>query len=186
MNVLISLIIALVASAAHAAPGDLDTTFGSGTGRVLTGFGPVSYDPAYSSAVQADGRLVVAGYTFASVPSGPRQFVVVRYNTDGSLDSTFASGGKFILTIQNWPPTSWDGAGVHVLPNGKILGAGLAGARNFVLVRLTSSGALDTSFGTLGTGVVVTSLAYLSASYAEYKFKGFAVSAEAGLTHQNH
>jgi|HubBroStandDraft_6_1064221.scaffolds.fasta_scaffold13289_4 uncharacterized delta-60 repeat protein len=71
--------------------GSLDTTFGT-NGTVVTDFFGNS-DKALGLAFQADGKLIVTG--FATVPSTLQQtFVVVRYNTDGSLDQTFGTGGK--------------------------------------------------------------------------------------------
>jgi uncharacterized delta-60 repeat protein len=68
--------------------GSLDTTFDS-DGKVTTAIGS-SDDLAYSVAIQADGKIVAAGLSHnGSYP----KFAVVRYNTDGSLDTTFDSDG---------------------------------------------------------------------------------------------
>ncbi len=76
---------------AHAAAGDLDPTFGSG-GKVITDLGgPV--DTPFSVAVQSDGRILVAGYSGTYFPDN-FDFALVRYTTNGSLDSTFGTGGK--------------------------------------------------------------------------------------------
>ena len=87
-----------------AAPGDLDTTF-AGTGKTRTGFGGGG-DFGRAVAVQADGKLVVAGY---SKNGSPTDFAVVRYNADGSLDDggpsdttptdSFGNGGKVLTPI---------------------------------------------------------------------------------------
>src|SRR5262249_42936154 len=68
-------------------PGDLDPTFGVG-GKVLTDFG--GDETATAVAVQPDGKIVVVGYTNYS------DFAVARYNVDGSLDSSFGTGGKVV------------------------------------------------------------------------------------------
>jgi len=69
------------------APGDLDTTF-AGTGFTRLGFGR-GHDQGYAVARQADGKMVVVGKT-----SGRFTFVeALRYNTDGSLDTTFGGSG---------------------------------------------------------------------------------------------
>src|SRR5439155_10505733 len=73
------------------ANGTLDAAFG-GTGSIFTHFGP-QYDEATAVSIQADGKLVVAGYyriTFFST----FDFAMARYNPDGSLDAGFGSGGR--------------------------------------------------------------------------------------------
>src|SRR5688500_12743553 len=63
--------------------GGLDLSFG-GAGKVNTPFAGPSGDNAQALAVQADGKIVAAGYTNAN--AAVNDFAVVRYNTDGSLD----------------------------------------------------------------------------------------------------
>src|SRR5215472_16544594 len=75
--------------AAQAAAGDLDPTFGIG-GKVTTDI-KRSTDIAQAVAVQADGKLVVVGQTFQNNDYTTEDFVVTRYNTDGTLDNTFGS-----------------------------------------------------------------------------------------------
>src|SRR6516225_4144532 len=91
----------------NAADGDLDTTFGSG-GMVITNFG--GYDFASALALQSDGKIVAAGTTRPGGPSGSSNFALARYNSDGSLDTTFGTGGRvtadslgeaFALAIQS-------------------------------------------------------------------------------------
>lgn len=132
---------------AHAAPGDLDTTFGTG-GQVTTTFG-TSVQHAKAIAVQSDGKLVVAGY--AQIGSNV-DFAVVRYNLNGSLDSTFNGSGKVTTDIAGG---SDQGYGVVIQTDGKIIVAGTGatgGGYDFAVVRYNSNGSLDTSFG--GTGKV--------------------------------
>src|SRR5205823_2792643 len=69
--------------------GSLDASL-DGDGKVTTDLGG-SNDYAYAVAVQADGKIVVAGY---SANGGNQDFAVVRYNADGSLDPTFDGDGK--------------------------------------------------------------------------------------------
>ena len=66
--------LALGVAPAAAAPGDLDTTFGTG-GKVLTNFG--GFDDGNSIAIQGDGKIVVAGYSPAS--GSPYDFALARY-----------------------------------------------------------------------------------------------------------
>jgi uncharacterized delta-60 repeat protein len=134
--------------ALHAAEGDLDPTFGLG-GKVKTDFGN-TFDAAEEVAVQPDGKIVVAGNRFTSTGD----FAVARYNTDGSLDTTFGTGG---LVFTDLSGGSFDFARAMTLqPDGKIVVAGSSSAplspsdEDFALVRYNSDGSLDTTFGTGG------------------------------------
>jgi len=66
---------------------NLDSAFG-GTGRVTTDLGATN-DAGYAAAVQGDGKTVVVG-------TSNNNFAIVRYKTDGTLDSTFGTSGKTI------------------------------------------------------------------------------------------
>ena len=82
---------------AQAAPGDLDPSFGTG-GKVLTDLGSASLDFVSAIAIQADGKIVAAG--FSSSDGGlTGDFALVRYNADGSLDGSFGSGGKVLTDL---------------------------------------------------------------------------------------
>lgn len=127
--------------------GSLDTSFG-GTGRIRT---PVlsSDDYANAAALQADGKIVVAGYTDAG--SFNYDFAVVRYNADGSLDTSFDTDGKATIPILSGEDQA---NAVALQTDGKIVLAGYAinGASNeeFALARFNANGSLDTSFDTDG------------------------------------
>ena len=82
----------LLSVSAQAADGDLDPTFGTG-GMVTTDL-KHSTDIANAVAVQADGKLVVVGQTYKQNDFSDEDFVVARYNTNGTLDNTFGRGGK--------------------------------------------------------------------------------------------
>src|SRR2546423_5332664 len=71
----------------HAADGDLDSTFGT-AGQVMTDFNN-STDIAYAVAVQTDGKLVVVGTTYTDNDYSNEDFAVARYNTNGTLDTSF-------------------------------------------------------------------------------------------------
>jgi uncharacterized delta-60 repeat protein len=101
-----------------AADGDLDPTFGSG-GKVTTDFSG-SDNVAQAIALQPDGKIIAAG---SAGPYPLVDFALARYNGDGSLDSTFGSGGKVTTDFFG----SVDGAnGVALQTDGKIVAAGLA------------------------------------------------------------
>ncbi|KQP53645.1 cadherin-like domain-containing protein, partial [Methylobacterium sp. Leaf108] len=129
------------------ADGGLDTTF-NGTGKVLTPVG-TSTDVGNSVTVQADGKIVVAGYGTGSI--GNNDFAVVRYNVDGSLDTSFNGTGKVLTPVG----TSGDfGQSVTVQADGKIVvagyGIGSGGNTDFAVVRYNADGSLDTGFGAGG------------------------------------
>lgn len=139
----------LLASPASAAPGDLDTAFdGDGIATVNVGDGPA---PVRISALvrQDDGKLVAGGTT--SNGSIRSQFVIARYNADGSLDSGFGGGdGVVIITVGKYSSFVND---LAIQGDGKIVAVGWA-YRDFGVVRLNADGSLDGSFGE--SGIVTT------------------------------
>jgi len=140
--------------------GTLDTSFG-GTGKVVTPIDSNSGDLAQSVAIQSDGKIVAAGYSIGSTDG---DFAVVRYNTNGSLDTSFNGTGKVVTPVGS----SDDYArAVAIQSDGKIVAAGSSytGQNNdFAVVRYNTDGTLDTSFN--GTGKVVTPIGSSSADYA--------------------
>jgi uncharacterized delta-60 repeat protein len=129
--------------------GGLDFTFGT-SGRVRTDFGG-RYDDASALAVQADGRIVVAG---SSSDATGNDMAVARYNSDGTLDPSFDGDGLALVDLGG----ESSARAVAVQPDGKIVLAGWATrsvgtgccASDFALVRLTTGGAVDSSFGVDG------------------------------------
>jgi uncharacterized delta-60 repeat protein len=112
--------------------GSLDPTF-SGDGKQTTGFGV-----AEGVAIQPDGKIIAVGRG----GTDGANFVLARYNPNGSLDATFSGDGK-----QQTDFGGYDGAnGVALQGNGKIVAAGFALGGDFGLARYNSSGTLDTSF----------------------------------------
>ena len=129
--------------------GSLDTSFDT-DGIATTAIGTNSDDSGRAVAVQSDGKIIVAGTSdFA--------FAVVRYNSDGSLDTTFDTDGKTTVDPNLNSDSGYDGAfGVAVQADGKIVVAGVDGEQ-FVVVRLNSDGSLDTTFDT--DGIATTEIA---------------------------
>lgn len=124
--------------------GDLDNTFGSG-GIVITEFGSY-YEKANSIVIQIDGKIVVAGMSYNGTAY---DFALLRYNNDGTLDSTFNSDGKVATNIGS----SSKGYSVALQNDGKIVVAGcnLNGSDyDFALIRYSSDGTLDCTFDTDG------------------------------------
>ena len=127
--------------------GSLDSKFGS-SGIVTTDIGG-SADVAHSVAIQKDGKIVVAGWSNSS----GWDFAIVRYNSDGTLDGSFGSGGIVTTDIEN----SIDGAySIAIQNDGKIVAAGSSGTRSdgsdndFAIVRYNTNGGIDNSFGSDG------------------------------------
>ncbi len=132
------------AAARFTSTGAIDTTFGS-NGVVLADVSDKS-SQANALAVQPDDKVVVAGYSEFGSYNPKDRFALARFNADGSLDSSFGSGGKLTTII-----TSNDMAyAVAVQPDGKIVAAGSSSGQ-FALARYNSNGSLDTSFGNNGT-----------------------------------
>lgn len=126
--------------------GTMDSTFG-GDGLVTTGlYG--GDDLAYALAIQPDGKIVAAGYSYHTI-YGQKVFSVARYNTDGTLDATFGGGGK---ALANFGSGDQNAYGVALQADGKIVvsGAGFFNPNpadsHFCVARFTSSGALDNTF----------------------------------------
>jgi uncharacterized delta-60 repeat protein len=129
--------------------GSLDSGFG-GSGTVVTNLQRT--DSASGLAIQADGKIVAVGQTRATTGGSDYDFGVVRYNPNGSLDTSFGGVG-YVIT----PFTSAFDAAASVLvqPDGKIVAAGVANAaspstQDLALARYNPDGSLDGSFGVAG------------------------------------
>jgi uncharacterized delta-60 repeat protein len=122
--------------------GALDASFGSG-GLVTTDFGS-GWDYAYAVAIQGDGKIVAAGQ--AGIGSFPPDFALVRYNSDGTLDASFGSGGKVTTDFGGMDHAY----AVAIQSDSKIVAVGQARDGSFGLARYNSDGTLDASFGNGG------------------------------------
>jgi uncharacterized delta-60 repeat protein len=100
---------------------------------------------AHAVAIQRDGKIVVVGFSFG------RDWAIVRYNPDGSLDPTFGAGGFKFVSPLGIEGDSWASA-VAIQPNGKLVVGGFTYANGlaFALIRLNANGNLDPSFGSGG------------------------------------
>jgi uncharacterized delta-60 repeat protein len=132
-----------------AAAGGLDPSFGIG-GKVHTDFAH-RFDEGWGIAVQHDGRIVVAGETVHEVGGADdRDFSVVRYLPDGSLDKSFGNDGKVSTDFGKDFELAFD---MTLQPDGKIVAAGESGSStddssfDFALARYNADGSLDTTFG---------------------------------------
>jgi uncharacterized delta-60 repeat protein len=130
--------------------GSLDTTFGpSGNGKVVTSG---VQGGASAVAVQADGKIVVTGGIYAG--TWTPGIAVVRYNSDGSLDSGFGTGGRVSTNVSGSGlpngPTS-----MVLQSDGKIVVGGYnkvygGGGYSLDILRYNIDGTLDTTFASLG------------------------------------
>ena len=135
------------------ADGSLDTTF-DGDGIAVTDLGGA--DSARAVAVQPDGKILVGGSSNAGINS--KDFAVVRYNTDGSLDTDSDADPASDFGLVGFVTEDLGGSAdtvkaLAVEPNGKVVAAGI-GPSGFGLARFDEFGDLDTSFdddGILGT-----------------------------------
>lgn len=138
---ILMVVIALVGLARAA--GNLDPSFGGGTGKVARSIGAQA-DLGYAMVIQPDGKIVVAGVSAL----GPNNnTAVARFNSDGTIDPTFSFGGAVSFVFS--PGEDWANA-VTLQSDGKIVIAGKATVGNqsqFMVARLTTGGGLDGTFG---------------------------------------
>lgn len=133
--------------------GLLDPNFGNG-GVVISPVSMTFEDGARAVAVQADGKIVAVGYVDSG--NGNYDFAVARYNTDGSLDTTFGGDGIVITAISAGRD---EAHAVVIQPDGQIVVAGITSnnttGTDFVVARYNSAdGSLDASFN--GSGYITT------------------------------
>jgi uncharacterized delta-60 repeat protein/uncharacterized repeat protein (TIGR01451 family) len=129
--------------------GTLDTTFGGGTGKVVTDFNGTS-DRIWGLTIQTDGKIVAVGETVSLVFPGTNDIAVARYNTNGTLDTSFGGTGK--VTTDHGGGASNAAYGV-AMSGTNIIVAGyeaVSGNNDFMVARYTTAGVLDPTFGTLG------------------------------------
>jgi len=149
------------ALAAYRSSGLLDASFGGG-GKVVTDMG--GNDQARGAVLVPGGKIVVVGYT--KFGQGVQDFAVARYNSDGTLDTSFGPNGNGKVTTDL-------GAGdvaraVVLQSDGKIIAGGYTGSGGglsrpdgrdvgeFAMVRYDTDGSVDTSFGV--GGIVITDM----------------------------
>lgn len=127
------------------------------SGVQTTGF--LANDAGYAIAIQADGKVVVAGTASTGFNI---DFALARYNVDGSLDTAFGAGGKVITPIGAGDDTA---RAVAIQADGKIVVAGYAvsgSVSDFALARYSPNGSLDPTFD--GDGIVTTRVGGISSA----------------------
>jgi uncharacterized delta-60 repeat protein len=154
LSLLMLTLVLFLPAQAVAQAGQLDPAFGKG-GIVTTSFGVLANGGTSVAAtvIQPDGKIVVFGELGQT---GSTSLVVARYNADGTADSTFGSSGIAALGGLTFP------SAMALQPDGKIvvLGfntGGFSGSAGTDVVRFSSNGSLDTTFGNGGvatTGII--------------------------------
>lgn len=128
--------------------GTLDPSFGSG--GIALAFMGCGNERAKDMALQPDGKIIVCGYLNEGIDD---HTLVMRMNTDGTIDNTFGNNGWATLDIGANDDVFLT---VRILDNNKILTAGYSrdatNNRNYLIVRYLSDGTLDNSFGG-GSGI---------------------------------
>src|SRR5213079_2729983 len=128
-----------VALVRYNANGTLDASFGTG-GKVTKAVRTSDATP-YAVAIQADGKLVVAGETNNGINY---DVALVRYNANGTLDATFGTGGKVRTAVGANDEAAY---ALAIQADRKLVAAGATNVGNnnydFALVRYNANGTLD-------------------------------------------
>lgn len=123
--------------------GTFDTSFGNDGSTTTVFFNRSEY--ITGMALQPDGKIVASGGTILSGGSNQANFAVVRYLSDGTLDTTFSDDGR----VNFFPQDAGVGRDMLLQPDGKIVIGGYAAivgsAQDFALARILSDGTLDTT-----------------------------------------
>jgi uncharacterized delta-60 repeat protein len=146
------------AAVRYNADGSLDIGFGSGGKATIDVAG--NADTGQAGALQADGKVVIGGRVYINANAEP-DMGLARLNADGTLDTSFGSGGKVRIdftsggTVQpGYTAGLWDEViGIAVQTDTKLVLAGYTrvnGLFRFALARLAADGTLDAGFGTGG------------------------------------
>lgn len=128
--------------------GVLDSSFGK-NGLVTTDFG--NTDERANAIVLQGNKIIVGGYTYKFADVNYYDFLLARYNADGTLDSSFGKNGEVATDFSD----SYDVANAVALQGGKIILSGYSENAvgfyyDFALVRYTTNGKIDSSFGKNG------------------------------------
>ncbi|MHB9011907.1 MAG: T9SS type A sorting domain-containing protein [Ignavibacteriaceae bacterium] len=133
--------------------GTIDKSFGTnGTVRNYIATADSFDDEAHSVAVQSDGKIVAAGWSLDPYAATPQTFALARYNSNGTLDNTFGSGGTVRVPVPVPGISNEQGLAysVAILPDGKILAGGYSDDSGFTAIRFKNDGTIDNTFGIMG------------------------------------
>ncbi|SRX72677.1 T9SS type A sorting domain-containing protein [Aequorivita antarctica] len=143
------LVVILFATTTFAQSGILDTSFGN-NGIVLTDISP-NANQGNAVSAQVDGKIVVAGY---AGDAATYNMAVARYNTDGSLDTSFGDNGTLNFPVGSAKSIA---TGMEIQADGKIILGGYTDdnvSGDFALVRLNTDGTFDNTFGNNGIVII--------------------------------
>lgn len=129
--------------------GSLDESFASG-GKVVVGTGPDT-DEFSTIALQADGKIIAAGYAARDNGGASRDLTLLRYTADGVLDVSFGRRGK-VIGLGECGTLDTNISAVAIQNDGKILAAGTCGG--LAVFRFNEHGSLDTTFNKTGVFVI--------------------------------
>ncbi len=123
--------------------GTLDTGFGTNGAVVTDNAG--QDEITYAAALQADGKILVAGGGLGTTPSQTNVlgFKLVRYLPNGTLDTSFGTGG---IVYESFDDLGGTPRAMVIEPDGKILVAGTGGNSMLFVARFNTNGSLDTGF----------------------------------------
>jgi uncharacterized delta-60 repeat protein len=142
------------------------TSFGTNNnGTVYTIFNTANSETGSSVDIQSDGKIVITGISTPISSPTQSNFIVARYNVNGTVDTTtFNPSNGFLLIPQFFPNSSDNTNCVKIDSNGRIIIGGFTtkttGESCMVIACVTSSGALDLSFGVNGKTVLDLSPTY--------------------------
>ena len=142
--------------------GSLDTSF-SLDGKVITSAGPGIFG-VDNFEIDANGKYLITSFSIAFNPVSSTvtsSNVIARFNTDGTLDATFGTGGIISTPLSDGVTSNYynSGSSIALQANGSILNVGtlnnnINGLGEFILLRREANGALDTTFDS--DGIVTT------------------------------
>lgn len=149
-------VLLFAASVAHAvssfaAPGDLDPTFGTG-GKFFTSIAGAASSAPKAITTDTNGNIYVGAETVGASDD----FSVIKLLPNGTLDTTFGSNGNVVVDLGAMSHDVLDSIAVDASGNVFMAGASNAngGTAQFAVVKLTHTGAIDTSFGVSGRAYV--------------------------------
>lgn len=168
----ISLMLVTSSMFVYAQSGTYDTSF-NGTGMVMGNY-TSGNNSADNMVIQSDGKIVVSGATGTSsnINTG-----VSRYNTDGTIDTTFGTNGK--MSFSSGTGTKSYLYDMALQTDGKIVIAGYrwtGSEGDFVMARLNADGTLDNTFGVNGIAIFDKGLSEVAESFAINPDGSFIVS----------
>ncbi len=132
------------------ADGTRDTSFGNNGSVIIDAFG--SDEIGESLAIGSDGKIVVLGSGVINptdVFNPDRAFVLLRYNSNGTPDTSFGDNGK---VLQNYSQEREQSGLIALQSTGKIILAASFADFHGTITRFNTNGSIDTAFGGQGTG----------------------------------